>query len=85
MAALNTGEDEQDESLIDGASCNCPVDCEETVYFTEMSSARLKSVASLVREDLNGSRTYRLLKQRESKMEAELEKLLEKFGCEFFL
>ena len=37
LSALKTDDenlhDEEEGDLIEGADCNCPVDCEETVYY----------------------------------------------------
>ena len=44
MNALNPGDDFDHSGFIDGADCNCPNDCDETIYFQEMSQAALKYV-----------------------------------------
>ena len=44
MSALSTGEDESGE-FVDGPECDCPSDCTETVYSTEMSQATLREGA----------------------------------------
>ena len=35
------------DGMIDGATCNCPLDCEETVYSQEISQASIRSGSNI--------------------------------------
>ncbi len=41
LTALDTGE--ENDLFTAGASCFCPIDCEENVYIPEMSQAKIRS------------------------------------------
>lgn len=49
LNALNVGDKKPDQAsgLLDGASCNCPIQCEETIYGTELSQVKAKQNAPL--------------------------------------
>ena len=35
------------DGMIEGAECNCPLDCEETVYSQEISQASIRSGSNI--------------------------------------
>ncbi len=41
LSALDTGH--KDETLVTGANCYCPIECEENIYIPEMSQARISN------------------------------------------
>eukprot|EP00094_Tigriopus_californicus_P002100 TCALIF_02024-PA protein Name:"Similar to Nach Sodium channel protein Nach (Drosophila melanogaster)" AED:0.08 eAED:0.09 QI:38/0.85/0.37/1/0.28/0.5/8/0/589 len=55
LNALNVGDKkpDRDSGLLDGASCNCPIQCEETIYNTELSQVKAKQNAPIFQRYLD--------------------------------
>ena len=46
--AVQPADDVKIENLIEGAHCNCPIDCVETIYAPEISSGKLMQNSHLL-------------------------------------